>query len=148
MAAQKWIEQSLDVNPKMDKDPPAADGVVLEALVVKGLGTTVNALVCWGELLKGDHIVIGTEWGAFDHSWMSRCRKMAQDRLHLCKSLACVACHRQKTKLSLFQRSTCACCLGLHPARAAWELEAAHAEAEAAAHMAAQSVSPKQHRKL
>ena len=132
-----------DVNGKADADPPASDGVVLEALVVKGLGTTINALVCWGELSKGDHIVVGTEWG--------RIRSLVDEHgvKHECASTSTPV---QITGMRgipsagdeivvVPSEARARAVSELRTARAAWELEAAHAEAEAAARVAAQSAS-------
>ena len=41
----------------------AAEGLVLEAGVQKGLGVTASVLVRSGTLRPSDHVVAGTAWG-------------------------------------------------------------------------------------
>jgi translation initiation factor IF-2 len=60
---KEMVGLQADVLDLRAADSGAAEGVVLESSTEKGHGVVVDALVSWGRLAVGDHVVVGKEYG-------------------------------------------------------------------------------------
>jgi translation initiation factor 5B len=58
--AQRYLDEQLEKGEDPEGKLPPARGTVLEVKEVKGLGTTMDAIIYSGELLQDDTIVVGT----------------------------------------------------------------------------------------